>query len=312
MNHHVCGQVIHKFVAVKFVLFFSFWQSVFLSMLASGGFIQDTEYFTVQNISSQIQNFLICLEMVIASGMHVTCFASTEYEGSYRTNFVRGIRDVIIAKDLINDTKNAMKMKRKDKAGKSIEMDTLKSSFNSSRGGAGKGGGAGIGGRGSMNQMGADADASSSTNINNHIHAQKTSNMMLGADSFGELSRAGSENQMVHHEKSSLMSGAAQHGHGGNGNGMMGSLEASFGHQNQLNHGESDLGELGGRRESIDTNPDIVEDEMDEDFDGVGIIRLNPKIDFEQVTLDEDEQEQGIHGGRKPKSSSPFGFFRKG
>ncbi|KAI3649462.1 hypothetical protein MP228_005094 [Amoeboaphelidium protococcarum] len=110
-----------KFISVKFVLFFSFWQSIFLAILASNNVLEETPYFTVNNVSSQIQNFLICMEMVIASSLHVWSFGHEEYEGE-RTLILHGLRDIITAKDLLHDTRNAMKMKRKPRNTGDIEL----------------------------------------------------------------------------------------------------------------------------------------------------------------------------------------------
>jgi len=68
-----------KFLSVKFVIFFSFWQSVFVSVLAYFHVVHETEYWTVDNVSSGIQNFLICIEMVIAALLHFKAFDYREY-----------------------------------------------------------------------------------------------------------------------------------------------------------------------------------------------------------------------------------------
>jgi len=42
-------------VSVKFVIFFSFWQGLVVSILAHYGLIQETDYWTVDNVASGIQ-----------------------------------------------------------------------------------------------------------------------------------------------------------------------------------------------------------------------------------------------------------------
>jgi len=96
---------IPKFVSVKFVIFFSFWQGLVVSILAHYGLIQETDYWTVDNVASGIQNFLICAEMVIAAGMHIRAFSFDEYkspDGS-RTKFFASLLDSINLIDIYQD-----------------------------------------------------------------------------------------------------------------------------------------------------------------------------------------------------------------
>jgi hypothetical protein len=64
-----------KFIVVKFVIFFSFWQAVAISMGVSMGLIEETESYTTANIATSIQSFLVCVEMLIAAIMHKTAFS---------------------------------------------------------------------------------------------------------------------------------------------------------------------------------------------------------------------------------------------
>ncbi len=48
-----------KFLCVKAIIFFSFWQSVVVALLVFAGVIPDSEH-----ISVAIQDFLVCIEMV--------------------------------------------------------------------------------------------------------------------------------------------------------------------------------------------------------------------------------------------------------
>ena len=56
-----------KFVIVKAVVFFCFWQGMLLGMLAYMGYIQDTDDFDAAHIVEAIQELLVCVEMVIVS-----------------------------------------------------------------------------------------------------------------------------------------------------------------------------------------------------------------------------------------------------
>ena len=65
-----------KFLCIKGVLFFSYWQSVCISLLVKFGIITDLPiiHYTVQHVSSTVQNSLICLEMVAFAIMHSYAF----------------------------------------------------------------------------------------------------------------------------------------------------------------------------------------------------------------------------------------------
>ncbi|KAI9223008.1 organic solute transporter Ostalpha-domain-containing protein [Blastocladiella britannica] len=68
-----------KFLCVKAVLFFSFWQSVLISLLVYLNVIRDTGSFTTENISLTLQDFLICLEMVAAALAHDRAFSPLDF-----------------------------------------------------------------------------------------------------------------------------------------------------------------------------------------------------------------------------------------
>jgi hypothetical protein len=124
---------IMKFLSVKFVIFFSFWQSILLGLLANFGAIHATQFFSVNDISSGVQNFLICIEMLIASILHFFCFGYEEYEGE-KMDPLRGLRDALNPNDLIRDTKRIMhrNKKKRNTVGSqdvgAIELGVLQSS----------------------------------------------------------------------------------------------------------------------------------------------------------------------------------------
>ncbi len=67
----------YKFVAVKFIIFFSYWQSIVLSLFIQIGLIRDADM-SASDISSSIQSFLVCLEMIVAAGLHRRAFPVSE------------------------------------------------------------------------------------------------------------------------------------------------------------------------------------------------------------------------------------------
>jgi len=63
-----------KFLAIKAVLFLSFWQGVLLAALAQFGVIDQIGNWTVENVSTGVQNWLICFEMALCAFAHIYAF----------------------------------------------------------------------------------------------------------------------------------------------------------------------------------------------------------------------------------------------
>ena len=71
-----------KFLCIKGVLFFSFWQSVIIVILHKVGLIQKIPIsgYSQDEICATLQNALICVEMVVAAFAHSIAFPSKPYE----------------------------------------------------------------------------------------------------------------------------------------------------------------------------------------------------------------------------------------
>ncbi|KAJ4892983.1 hypothetical protein Rs2_19777 [Raphanus sativus] len=65
-----------KFVIIKSVVFLTYWQGVLVFLFAKSGFIRDEEE------AALFQNFIICVEMLIAAAAHFYAFPYKEYEGA--------------------------------------------------------------------------------------------------------------------------------------------------------------------------------------------------------------------------------------
>eukprot|EP00510_Aplanochytrium_minuta_P007197 CAMPEP_0184042492 /NCGR_PEP_ID=MMETSP0955-20130417/66375_1 /TAXON_ID=627963 /ORGANISM="Aplanochytrium sp, Strain PBS07" /LENGTH=432 /DNA_ID=CAMNT_0026333253 /DNA_START=134 /DNA_END=1432 /DNA_ORIENTATION=- len=63
-----------KFLAIKAVLFLSFWQGVLLATLAQFDIIDQIGNWTVENVSTGVQNWLICFEMSLCAFAHIYAF----------------------------------------------------------------------------------------------------------------------------------------------------------------------------------------------------------------------------------------------
>lgn len=239
-------KVINKFLAVKFVIFFSFWQAIALSFLASVGLIKETPAFSVMAISSQIQNFLVCIEMVIAAIWHEYCFSSEQYEAEGQsTSLVHGLKDIVMPVDLIKDTKNAMKMKKKAPK-QEIELTDLQTENLS------------------VSKVDDKQTKRSLRDISNKSPdlAMMKSNIQLLNDNYDD--------------------------------------------DQPLIRDEGDIGQTDLRRnhsdDSIDTNPDAEGLEIEDELDGVGIIRLNPNL--EAINAQKPEEEDNEELNFTPKSYS--------
>ncbi|KAL7410830.1 organic solute transporter Ostalpha-domain-containing protein [Mrakia frigida] len=100
-KHELKGrQPLNKFLSIKLIVFFTFYQSFVISALAKHGYITANEYWTVTNISDGLNALCISVEMVIFSVWMAFAFPAKEYNGlGIRScsflNYLRFIRDVI-------------------------------------------------------------------------------------------------------------------------------------------------------------------------------------------------------------------------
>ncbi|RCV10221.1 hypothetical protein SEVIR_2G097800v4 [Setaria viridis] len=65
-----------KFIIIKSVVFLTYWQGVLVFLAAKSGFIRDAEK------AAYLQNFVLCVEMLIAAIGHRFAFSYKEYAGS--------------------------------------------------------------------------------------------------------------------------------------------------------------------------------------------------------------------------------------
>jgi len=101
-------QPLYKFLCVKAVIFFSFWQSCLLYVLVQIGMLGDEE--TGQWVASRTQDFAICLEMLIASLAISAAFSYKEHinPNKNRKAVIQGLRSVISIGDVLKDVNKTM------------------------------------------------------------------------------------------------------------------------------------------------------------------------------------------------------------
>lgn len=95
--YHVFGKELEphkplaKFLCVKGIVFFCFWQGVLLDILVKTGVIKSHHYWLdVEHVEQAIQNVLICVEMVGFSVIQQYAFHFEPYSGSVQTMLQRG------------------------------------------------------------------------------------------------------------------------------------------------------------------------------------------------------------------------------
>jgi len=71
-----------KFLSVKAIVFFTWWQSLFISILYQLGFIPDYNAqrpWSAEAVAKGLQDYLICIEMFVGAIVHVFVFPHTDY-----------------------------------------------------------------------------------------------------------------------------------------------------------------------------------------------------------------------------------------
>ncbi len=99
-----------KFLCIKLIIFASYWQGFFLSILVWLGAIpDDVKGYTPDNLAAAIQDALICMEMPVFAVAHWYAFSWHDYAdatiSAARMPIKYALRDAFGARDLIEDTK---------------------------------------------------------------------------------------------------------------------------------------------------------------------------------------------------------------
>ncbi|TDL20506.1 DUF300-domain-containing protein [Rickenella mellea] len=104
-----------KFLCVKGILFFSFWQSILVSILVAAGAIKQLGPYTDhEHISLGLTDTLICFEMPFFAVAHMYAFSHTDYIDrglmyAARMPMYYAMRDAFGLKDVVEDSKATLR-----------------------------------------------------------------------------------------------------------------------------------------------------------------------------------------------------------
>lgn len=98
-----------KFLCVKLIIFASYWQGFFLSILQWLGALGSVAGYTPDNLAAAIQDSLICFEMPLFAIAHWYAFSWHDYAdptiSAARMPVKYALRDAFGVRDLVEDTK---------------------------------------------------------------------------------------------------------------------------------------------------------------------------------------------------------------
>eukprot|EP00112_Aurelia_sp_Birch-Aquarium-sp1_P020079 Seg509.3 transcript_id=Seg509.3/GoldUCD/mRNA.D3Y31 product="Transmembrane protein 184B" protein_id=Seg509.3/GoldUCD/D3Y31 len=102
-----------KFLTVKFVVFLSFWQGVALAVLEKTGAITTYQEIQSGTIAAGYQNFIICIEMLVASILLRFAFPASVYrhqrimegkgQGIALRSITKNFRQTVNPNDIVQD-----------------------------------------------------------------------------------------------------------------------------------------------------------------------------------------------------------------
>lgn len=98
-----------KFLCIKAVLFFSFWQSIVIALLAKEKVIHDVGSWTSEDVATGLQDFLICIEMAVAAVAHCFAFSYKPFEHQdTRTPLISSAVHSASVSDVFNETSQTL------------------------------------------------------------------------------------------------------------------------------------------------------------------------------------------------------------
>jgi len=102
----VCAKPFAKFMSVKLIVFFVFWQSLFISTLSAFGWIKSSKTDDREELATGFSDFLICVEMAIMSICHCMIYSASEHQ--YGFFVLQNIENPLDVKTVEHDPSSAM------------------------------------------------------------------------------------------------------------------------------------------------------------------------------------------------------------
>jgi len=106
-----------KFLSIKLVVFFAFWQSIIIAGAVSDKLIAAPaeSLYTTQDVSTGLQDLIICVEMFIAAWFHIYAFSYQDYKrrDAEKLTFCGMVVTVFDVKDVAGDLKHHAKVHAK-------------------------------------------------------------------------------------------------------------------------------------------------------------------------------------------------------
>lgn len=87
-----------KFVCIKAIVFMTFWQGLCINMMSTLGMVDE-------KAASQIQNLLVCIEMLIASLALIYVFPFQEWQEGFKRDKQIMLKDTLAFRDFMRDVK---------------------------------------------------------------------------------------------------------------------------------------------------------------------------------------------------------------
>lgn len=102
-----------KFLCIKGVIFFTYWQSVGIAILQSMGLIKAKESWTTydaDDVVAGLQEFLICIEMFVAALAHAYAFPPSDYSDPLHPpqGLVRNLKKLFDVTDVVDDVQGVV------------------------------------------------------------------------------------------------------------------------------------------------------------------------------------------------------------
>uniref|UniRef100_A0A0G4GFV6 Transmembrane protein 184C n=1 Tax=Chromera velia CCMP2878 TaxID=1169474 RepID=A0A0G4GFV6_9ALVE len=160
-----------KFLCIKFVVFFGFWQQIFLFLLLRLGLIPAVDGFSAPIVTTKIHESLLCVEMVLAAIFHTRAFPVDQMLGIRQSLGVNGeeeepevtgdikaapgfplisrLGDVVTTRDLVSDARSVFSSNFAAERSREGEKQKDSEGGSGTRGGPRRGSSGGVDGGGS-------------------------------------------------------------------------------------------------------------------------------------------------------------------